>query len=73
MAQSVWMDVPSSHRYKIVDITGQPDAKPASLEAIGAAPNGEGAIVAAVAHAAQQQRRITSITRFNMEILMIVD
>lgn len=73
MAQSVWMAVPSSHRYKIVDITGQPEAKPATLEGIATAPNGEAAIVAAVVHAAQQQRRITSITRFNMDILLIVD
>jgi len=67
------MAVPSSHRYKIVDVTGQPEAKPAALDALATAPTGEGAIVAAVAHAAQQQRRITSITRFNMDILLIVD
>jgi hypothetical protein len=73
MAQSVWMAVPTSHRYKIVDITGQPEAKAAALDEIATAPNGEGAIVAAVAHAARQQRRITSITKFNMDILLIVD
>lgn len=67
------MAVPSNTRYKLVDITDQPEAKASTLESIATAPNGEGAIIAAVTQAAQQQRRITSITRFNMDILMIVD
>lgn len=73
MPQSVWMAVPSSTHYKLVDITDKPEAKASSLEPIATAPNGEGAIIVAVAQAAQQQRRITSITRFNMDILLIVD
>lgn len=73
MPQSVWMAVPWNSHYKLVDITDKPEAKASSLESIATAPNGEGAIIAAVAQAAQQQRRITSITRFNMDILLIVD
>ncbi len=73
MAQSVWMAVPSTNRYKVVDITNKPDAKPSELEGIANAPNGAGAIVAAVALATEQQRRVSSICRFNMDILLVID
>lgn len=73
MAQSVWMAVPSTNRYKVVDITNKPEAKASELEGIATAPNGAGAIVAAATLAAEQQRRITSICRFNMDILLVID
>ena len=73
MAQSIWMAVPARHAYKIVDMTGKPEAKASELDALATAPNSEGAIVAAVALASQQQRRVTSVCRFNMDILLIVD
>jgi len=73
MAQSVWIAVPSQHQYKLVDMTNKPNDKPSAAEALGHAPNGEGAIVVAVALAASQARRITSLCRFNMEIVMVVD
>jgi len=73
MAQSVWIAVPSQHQYKIVDMTNKPNDKPSTGEALGHAPNGEGAIVVAAAIAANQKRRITSLCRFNMEIVMLVD
>lgn len=75
MAQSVWIAIPSQHQYKLVDMTGKPAdrASVATAEALGHAPNGEGAIVAAVALAATQGRRVTSLCRFNMEIVIVVD
>ncbi len=73
MAQSVWMAVPSTNRYKVVDITNKPEAKPSELEGIATADSGASAIVAAVALATQQQRRVTSICRFNMDILLVID
>lgn len=73
MAQSVWIAVPVEHQYKIVDITNRPNDKASGGVALAHAPNAKGAIVAAVALAAEQTRRITSMCRFNMEIVMIVD
>jgi hypothetical protein len=73
MAQSVWIAIPSQHQYKIVDMTGKPTDRAASAEALGHAPNGEGAIVVAVAIAAHQGRRVTSLCKFNMEIVIVVD
>jgi hypothetical protein len=73
MAQSVWIAIPSQHQYKIVDMTNRPNEKASAGEALGHAPNGEGAIVVAVGLANNQSRRITSICRFNMEIVMVVD
>jgi hypothetical protein len=73
MAQSVWIAIPSQHQYKIVDMTNKPNDRPANGDALGHAPNGEGAIVVAAALAANQSRRITSLCRFNMEIVMLVD
>jgi len=73
MAQSVWMAVPSGNRFKVVEVTGKPEDRASELTALVEAPNGPGAIVAAVALAALQQRRITSICRFNMDLLLVVD
>ena len=73
MAQSVWMAVPSTNHFKVVDMTGMPQDKPSDKEALARAPDGAGAIIAAVALAAGQQRRVSSICRFNMDILLIVD
>jgi hypothetical protein len=73
MAQSVWMAVPSKHQYRIVDVTGKPEARVPEGAELATAPNGEGAIIAAVALATSQQRRVTSICRFNMRIVLVVD
>ena len=56
-------------------MTGKPTdrAAVAAAEALAHAPNGEGAIVAAVALATNQGRRVTSLCRFNMEIVIVVD
>lgn len=67
------MAVPSKHQYKIVDVTGKPEARSTEAAELANAPNGEGAIIAAVALAASQQRRVTSICRFNMDIILVVD
>lgn len=67
------MAVPSKQQYKVVDVTGKPEARATEAAELVNAPNGEGAIIAAVALAAAQQRRVTSICRFNMDIVLVVD
>ena len=71
--QSVWIATPFNHHYKIVDVTSGPTGRPSELAGMADAPNGPLAIVAAVSLATAQQRRVTSITRFNMDILLVID
>jgi len=71
--QSVWLATPSSSQYKIVDVTGRIDFKHDDAAPMGHAPNGPAAIVAAVALATEKNRRIASICRINMDILLVVD
>ena len=74
MAQSVWMATPSNHQYKIVDVTGH-NLKPhaSDVEAMAHASNAQNAIVVAVAMAHQANRRVTSICRFNMDLILLID
>ena len=75
--QNVWLATPSAHQYKIVDVTGQPEhalgMKSTELEPMAHAPNGSGAIVAAVTLANAKQRRIVGMCRINMDILFVID
>ena len=71
--QSVWIATPHNHHYKIVDVTSGPKGRPSELEGMAEASNGPLAIVAAVALATSKHRRVTSICRFNMDIMLVID
>jgi hypothetical protein len=73
MAQSVWIATPYNHHYKIVDVTSGIHGRASDLPAMAEAPNAPNAIIKAVALAAEKKQRVTSICRFNMDILLVVD
>lgn len=73
MAQSVWIATPHHHHYTIVDATKGYDGRPSELQPMAEAPNGPQAIIKAVALARDNNQRVTSICRFNMDILMVID
>jgi hypothetical protein len=72
--QSVWIVVLGSAGWKVVDMTGKPQAAASMGGSLCAnAPSMAGAIINAVEHASRTNRRVAAVVRIDAECLLVVD